>query len=66
MPRKDRTFTHHDLARFTCRNLAPEEQVKIVHTVIDSDCFSIEFTPDQVEKIICQHMSPSAPPPAGR
>ncbi len=50
MPRKDRTFTHGDLTRFACRNLAPEEQAKIVHNMIDSDCFPIEFTPDHVEK----------------
>ncbi len=30
MPRKDRTFTHNDLARFACRNFAPEEQAKII------------------------------------
>ncbi len=60
MPRKDRTFTPHDLTRFACRNLGPEEQAKIVHNLIDSDCFPIEFTTDQVEKIICQHMEPSA------
>ncbi len=60
MPRKDRTFTNRDLTRFACRNLDPEEQAKIVHELIDSDCFSIEFTPDQVEKIICQHMDASS------
>ncbi len=60
MPRKDRTFTHDDLARFACRNLGAEEQAKIVHDLIEKDCFPIEFTPDQVEKIICQHMEPSA------
>jgi len=60
MPRKDRTFTNNDLSRFACRNLAPEEQAKIVHYLIDSDCFPIEFTTDQVEKIICQHMETSA------
>ncbi len=60
MPRKDRTFTNNDLSRFACRNLAPEEQTKIVHDLIDSDCFPIEFTTDQVEKIICQHMEVSA------
>jgi len=56
MPRKDRTFTNSDLTRFACRNLAPEEQVKVVHNLLDSDCFQITFTTDQVEKIICQHM----------
>jgi len=60
MPRKDRTFTPHDLTRFACRNLAPEEQAKIVHDLIEKECFPIEFTTDQVEKIICQHMEPSA------
>ena len=60
MPRKDRTFTPHDLTRFACRNLGPEEQAKIVHYLIEKECFPIEFTPDQVEKIICQHMEPSA------
>ncbi len=60
MPRKDRTFTHNDLSRFACRNLGPEEQAKVVHNLIDSDCFLIEFTTDQVEKIICQHMDLSA------
>ncbi len=56
MPRKDRTF----LSRFACRHLGPEEQAKVVHNLINSDCFSIEFTPDQVEKIIWQHMGTSA------
>ncbi len=60
MPRKDRTFTHHDLARLACHNLAPEEQAQIVHDLIEKECFSIEFTTDQVEKIICQHMEVSA------
>jgi len=60
MPRKDRTFTNSDLTRLACRNLPPEEQVKIVHELIDKDCFPIEFTPDQVEKIICQHMAAPA------
>ena len=60
MPRKDRTFTPHDLTRFACRNLGPEEQAKIVHDLIEKECFPIEFTPDQVEKIICQHMEPLA------
>ena len=60
MPRKDRTFTNRDLTRFACRNLGSEEQAKIVHELIDSDCFSIEFTSDQVEKIICQHMDTSS------
>jgi len=59
MPRKDRTFTPDDLARFACRNLAAEEQAKVVHDLIEKECFPIEFTPDQVEKIICQHMDPS-------
>ncbi len=55
MPRKDRTFTHSDLTRFACHNLGSEEQAKVVHNLIDSDCFPIEFTTDQVEKIIsCQ------------
>lgn len=56
MPRKNRRFTKSDLTRFACRNLAPEEQTKIVHDLIDSDCLPLKFTPDQVEKIICQHM----------
>ncbi len=60
MPRKDRTFIHHDLARLACHNLAPEEQAQIVHDLIEKECFSIEFTTDQVEKIICQHMEVSA------
>ena len=50
MPRKDRTFTNRDLTRFACHNLGPEEQANIVHNLIDNDCFSIEFTPNQVEK----------------
>ncbi len=62
MPRKDRTFTHNDLSRFACRNLGPEEQAKIVHTVIDSGCFSIEFTTDQVEKSFANTWKP---PPVG-
>ncbi len=45
---------------FACRNLGLEEQAKVVHNLIDSDCFPIEFTTDQVEKIICQHMETSA------
>ncbi len=60
MPRKDRTFTNNDLTRFACRNLAPEEQATVVHNLLDSDCFPITFTPDQVEKIICQHMDASS------
>jgi len=56
MPRKDRTFTNSDLTRFACRNLEPEEQAQVVHDLLDSDCFPITFTADQVEKIICQHM----------
>jgi len=60
MPRKDRTFTNNDLARFACRNLAPEEQATVVHNLLDGDCFPITFTPDQLEKIICQHMDASA------
>ncbi len=60
MPRKDRTFTHNDLTRFACRNLGSEEQAKVVHNLIRNNCFPIEFTPDQVEKIICQHMEVSA------
>ncbi len=60
MPQKDRTFTHYDLARLACHNLTPEEQVKIVHDLIEKECFSIEFTTDPVEKIICQRMEVSA------
>ncbi len=60
MPRKDRPFTHDDLTRFAWHNLAPEEQVKIVHDSIGKECFLIEFTTDQVEKIIGQHMEASA------
>ncbi len=56
MPRKDRRFTNNDLSRFVCRHLGPEEQAKVVHNLIDSNCFPIEFTTAQVEKIICQHM----------
>ncbi len=46
MPRKDRTF----LSRFACRHLGPEEQAKVVHNLIDSDCFPIEFTTDSSRK----------------
>ncbi len=60
MPRKDRTFTNRDLTRFACRNLGPEEQAEVVHNLIESDCFSIKFTANQVEKIVCQHMDISA------
>jgi len=60
MPRKDRTFTHSDLTRLACHNLPPKEQVRIVHELIGKGCFPIEFTPDQVEKIICQHMEAPA------
>jgi len=60
MPRKDRIFTNNDLTRLACRNLSPEEQVRIVHDLLEKDCFPIEFTPGQVEKIICQHMEVSA------
>ncbi len=59
MPRKNRPFTNNNLTR-ACRNLAPAEQVKIVHDLLEKDCFPIEFTPDQVEKIICQPMEVSA------
>jgi len=60
MPRKDRTFTNNDLVRFVCRNLRPEEQTQVVHNLLDSDCFPITFMPNQVEKIICQHMDAPA------
>ncbi len=50
-----------DLSRFACRHFGPEEQAKVIHNLIDSTlCFPIEFTTDQVEKIICQHMEASA------
>ncbi len=34
MPRKDRTFTNSDLTRLACHNLAPEEQVNVVHNLL--------------------------------